>query len=131
MFDTLRARTHSTMWPGSETSERRSATQGETPASVALDARSLMAAAAVAVGYIAGVLLGLALTFKSEPISTLWPPNAVLLAGLLLTPPRQWWLLVLAVLPVHLIAETVLGVPLTMAACWFISNVAEALLGAA
>jgi two-component system, LuxR family, sensor kinase FixL len=88
------------------------------------------AALLLAIGYYAGVQVGIALTFAPNPVSTLWPTNAILLAGLLLTPPRTWWLMIAAVLPAHLIAELSLGVPFTMAACWFVSNVSEALLGA-
>lgn len=94
-------------------------------------ARSFAAAVVVALGYYFGVQVGLALTFATSPVSTVWPPNAILLAALLLTPPRLWWLPVAAILPAHFAAELSLGVPLTMAACWFVSNVTEALLGAA
>lgn len=93
-------------------------------------ARSFAAAVVVALGYYFGVQVGLALTFATSPVSTVWPPNAILLAALLLTPPRLWWLPVAAILPAHFAAELYLGVPLTMAACWFVSNVTEALLGA-
>lgn len=96
-----------------------------------LTVRRLAAAVAVALCYYFGVQAGLALTFAPSPVSTLWPPNAILLAALLLTPPRIWWLPIAAVLPAHFAAELSLGVPLTMAACWFVSNVVEALLGAA
>jgi two-component system, LuxR family, sensor kinase FixL len=91
----------------------------------------LIVAGLTALGYLVGVYLGIALTFEPNPVSTLWPPNAVLLAGLLLIPPRRWWVLIAAVFPVHLIAEILLGVPLAMSLCWFISNIAEALIGAA
>jgi two-component system, LuxR family, sensor kinase FixL len=93
-------------------------------------AHTFAAALLLAIGYYAGVQVGIALTFAPNPVSTLWPPNAILLAALLLTPPRAWWLMIAAVLPAHLAAELSLGVPLTMAACWFVSNVSEALLGA-
>jgi two-component system sensor kinase FixL len=92
--------------------------------------RNLIAAAVLAIGYLVGVQLGLALTFAPNPVSTLWPPNAIVLAALLLTPPRTWPLLLAAVFPAHVIAETLLGVPLTMSLCWFVSNVCEALIGA-
>lgn len=94
-------------------------------------ARNLAAAFVLAIGYLLGVAVGLALTFEPNPVSTLWPPNAIVLAALLLTPPRVWPVLIAAVLPAHLAAEIVLGVPLDMALCWFVSNIAEALLGAA
>jgi integral membrane sensor domain MASE1 len=41
--------------------------------------------------------IGFALTFQPHPVSVLWPPNSVLVAALLLTPPRSWWLVLLAV----------------------------------
>lgn len=93
--------------------------------------RMLLAAAALALGYLGGVYLGFALTFRVTPVSTLWPPNAILLAALLLSRPRAWPLLIGAVIPAHFIAELSLGVPWTMAACWLVSNTAEAVLGAA
>mgnify|MGYP001317640136 CR=1 FL=1 len=47
--------------------------------------RTLRVMAVVAVAYYIGVRVGLALTMKTQPVSTLWPPNAILLAALLLT----------------------------------------------
>ncbi|HTS20245.1 MAG TPA: MASE1 domain-containing protein [Casimicrobiaceae bacterium] len=81
-------------------------------------------------GYYLGAKLGLALTFVPSPVSVLWPPNAILLAALLVVPPRLWWLAVLSALPAHLLAELQGGVPVSMVLCWFVSNVSEALLGA-
>src|SRR5688572_27304261 len=82
---------------------------------------TLLMAGVIAVSYWLGVYVGIALTFEPNPVSTLWPPNAILLAGLLITPRARWWILIAAVFPVHLIAEIFLGVPLPMALCWFIS----------
>jgi PAS domain S-box-containing protein len=84
----------------------------------------------VCLGYYIGAKLGLALTFQSHSVSVLWPPNALLLAALLLSPKREWWTLILAVLPAHFAAEMQSGVPLSMVSCWFLSNVSEALIGA-
>jgi len=78
------------------------------------DRRSLAAALVVAGVYYAGAKIGLALTFEPFPLSVLWPPNALLLAGLLLTPTRWWWLLILAAFPAHLLAELQGGVPVAM-----------------
>ena len=39
--------------------------------------------------YYAGALVGFALTFSDDFVSTLWPPNAMLLAVLLLTSTRS------------------------------------------
>jgi len=59
----------------------------------------------VAVAYYLGARLGLALTMHPQPVSTLWPPNAILLAALLLTPPRIWPFVLLGALPAHLFVE--------------------------
>jgi PAS domain S-box-containing protein len=82
-------------------------------------------------GYYFGAKLGFALTFHPHPVSVLWPPNAILLAALLLTPVRIWWLVLLAALPAHLATQLQSDVPPGMIFCWFISNSCEALIGAA
>jgi signal transduction histidine kinase len=87
-------------------------------------------AALVAVAYYLGAKLGFAFTFEPRPISTLWLPNSLLLAALLLAPVSSWWVLIAAALPAHLAAELQSGVPLTMVLGWFASNSAEALIGA-
>jgi len=89
-----------------------------------------MAAVLVALGYYVAAKLGFAFTFHPRPISILWPPNSLLLAGLLLTPTRSWWVIILAVLPAHLAAELQSGVPMTMVMGWFATNCSEALIGA-
>jgi len=80
--------------------------------------------------YYLGAKLGLALTFLPNPISVLWPPNAILFAALLLVPRSAWWVVIAAALPAHLFAELQNGIPVTMVVCWFASNVAEAAIGA-
>jgi two-component system sensor kinase FixL len=85
----------------------------------------------VCIGYYLGAKLGFALTFRPQPVSVLWPPNSILLAGLLLTPSRAWWFILLAALPAHLAAQWQSSVPFPMMLCWFLSNSFEALLGAA
>jgi len=92
--------------------------------------RWLAPAAAIAVGYYLAARLGMALTLHPHPISTLWPPNALLLAALLLAPTHAWWWLLLAALPGHLAAELQAGVPTTMVVGWYVSNCSEALIGA-
>jgi two-component system sensor kinase FixL len=92
--------------------------------------RAAMLLSALALTYYLGVRVGMAFTPASHAVSLLWPPNAIVLVALLLCPRRAWIWPLLAVLPVHLISEVAAGVPLLMAACWYISNVSEALLGA-
>jgi len=84
----------------------------------------------VFVGYYFGAKLGFALTLHPQPVSILWPPNAILLAALLLTSPRSWWLLFLAAFPAHWATQIQSSVPLPMMLSWFVSNSFEALLGA-
>jgi two-component system, LuxR family, sensor kinase FixL len=88
-------------------------------------------ALAVALAYYFGAKIGFALTFQPHPVSVLWPPNAILLAALLLTPVRAWWIILLAALPAHLATQLESDVPPRMIICWFISNSCEALIGAA
>src|SRR5215475_15450057 len=98
--------------------------------SPAVGSSAIRAGVLVFVGYYLGARVGIALTFQPHPISVFWPPNSILLAALLLTSPRIWWFLLLAAFPAHLIAELQSQVPPTMVVCWFISNCAEALIGA-
>jgi len=84
----------------------------------------------VAVAYYLGAKIGFALTFQPHPISVLWPPNSILLAALLLTPVRFWWMILLAAFPAHLAAQMQSNVPPAMILSWFISNSCEALIGA-
>jgi PAS domain S-box-containing protein len=74
--------------------------------------------------------IGIALTLRPAPVSTLWPPNAVMIAILLLAPTRLWWAVLLAVLPAHLIAELRAAIPLPMVLSWFVSNTVDSLIGA-
>src|SRR5262245_36258162 len=90
--------------------------------------QAIGAAVLVGLAYYLGTMVGFALTPADSPISTLWPPNAILMSALLLAPRRRWALLVLAVLPAHLIVQLHTGVPVSTALGWFASNVSEALL---
>jgi len=93
--------------------------------------RSLRSPLLIALGYFLGAKVGFALTLQPVPVSTLWPPNAILLAGLLLTPLRHWGVVLVFVFVAHLIVQVNSGVPIVMVLCWFVSNCTEALIGAA
>src|SRR5688500_4013978 len=84
----------------------------------------------IALGYYLGARLGFALTLAPVPVSTLWPPNAILLGGLVITRRRTWPAVIAAVFAAHLAVQFQSGVPVGMVLCWFVSNCAEALLGA-
>lgn len=87
-------------------------------------------AIAIAIAYYVGAKVGLALTPQLQPVSTLWPPNAILLGALLLAPTKRWPILLAAAFVAHLGVELQGGVPLALVLCWFISNGAEAVFGA-
>jgi integral membrane sensor domain MASE1 len=46
----------------------------------------------VSAGYYAGGVVGILLGFPPSGIAAIWPSTAILLAALLLTPPRHWWI---------------------------------------
>jgi len=92
--------------------------------------RRALVALSVSAAYFVGAKIGFALTFQPHPVSTLWPPNAIMFAALLLSPVRWWWFLLPAVFPAHLLSQLNADIPLPMMFCWFISNCTEALIGA-
>jgi signal transduction histidine kinase len=97
----------------------------------AVDPGALVSALVVALGYYLATRLGFAFTLEPYPISVLWPANALLLSALLMLAPRRWWIVVVAALPAHLLAQLQSDVPPAMVLGWFVSNCSEALIGAA
>lgn len=93
--------------------------------------RMLCVAAFVCAGYYLTAKIGFTFALQPGSVSTLWMPNAILLATLLLVPMRLWWIVVLAACPAHFAAELQSGIPATMVLSWFISNTLQALIGAA
>jgi len=98
--------------------------------SASFEWRLLVIGLSVFAGYYLGAKIGFALTFKPHPVSVLWPPNSILIAALLLTPPRIWWFVLLSAVPAHWVAQLQSHVPPLMIWCWFVSNSCEALIGA-
>jgi len=92
--------------------------------------RPALAALSVGAAYYIGAKIGFALTFQPHPVSTLWPPNSILFAALILSKPRSWWFLLLAAFPAHLLVQLNADIPSTMILCWFVSNCTEALISA-
>lgn len=84
----------------------------------------------VAAGYYLGAQIGLALTFAPATTSVLWPPNAILTAALLMTPPRAWWVCLAAALPAHIVLESGAGFSPALIGLLFVTNCSEALLAA-
>lgn len=92
--------------------------------------RTLLLALAVAIAYYLAARLGFVLRFPPAATSVLWPPNALLTAVLLLTPPRRWWIYLAAAFPAHLLIEAQAGFPLSLMLGLFATNCSEALLAA-
>src|SRR5262245_37555283 len=92
--------------------------------------KPLLYAVSTGAAYYLGAILGFELKPGPFPISTLWPPNSILFAALILAPLDLWWLILLGVLPAHLLVQLQSGVPLLRSLGWFLSNCSEALLGA-
>ena len=88
-----------------------------------------LCAVSTAVAYYLGAQLGMAFASPTEPISPIWPPNAILLGVLLCTRVTWWPVMLLATLPAHLAVE-LNGAPLLLVVSWFVSNCSQALLGA-
>ncbi|QPK62348.1 diguanylate cyclase [Methylomonas sp. LL1] len=57
------------------------------------------------IGYYLGAVLGVKASIMSEGIAILWPPNAILLAALLLSPPRHWPAFACAIIPAEILAD--------------------------
>jgi integral membrane sensor domain MASE1 len=92
--------------------------------------RTTTIAILTSIGYYLFTKIGFALTPVRSPISTLWPPNAMLLASLLLAPRAVWKFFLLAGLPAHLLVQFQAGVSLATSLGWFGGNVGEAIIGA-
>jgi len=97
---------------------------------VELVARTALIALLVSVGYYVGTEIGLGARFPQGGPSILWPPNAILLSVLLLTPARTWGIYLLAAFPAHLVTEHRAGFPWPLILGLFITNCGQALLGA-
>src|SRR2546428_6440 len=111
-----------------ERTERRSWARVGSRSGPFIPARALLVCAA----YYVGANIGFILRFPSATPSVMWPPNAILTATLLLTPPRRWWVYLLAALPAHLVAEGLgAGWPAPLVLGLFATNCSEALVAAA
>src|ERR1044072_3617366 len=91
---------------------------------------TLAVALLVGVGYYLTAKIGFAFSLQPGSVSTLWMPNSILLAGLLLVPKRNWWMILVVACPAHFGSELQSGVPAAMIWSWFISNSFQALFGA-
>jgi signal transduction histidine kinase len=86
----------------------------------------------VCAGYYVGGIIGIALRFPPSGIATIWPSTAILLGVLLLTPPRTWWVYLLAAIPthLHLVAYFQPGVPIPVQFVQVGANCVHSVVGA-
>ena len=94
--------------------------------------RTALTALLVSAAYYLGGVVGIGLMFPDSPIAIIWPSNAILLAALLLTPVRTWWVYLLAVAPTHqnLVANFQPDVPLLTMLGQIVGNVSQASISA-
>jgi nitrogen-specific signal transduction histidine kinase/integral membrane sensor domain MASE1/GAF domain-containing protein len=92
--------------------------------------RAMLLAFTVAAAYYLAARLGVDLRLPPATTSVLWPPNSLLTAVLLLTPPRLWWVCLAAVLPAHVLVEVQAGFPVALVLALFVTNCSEALVAA-
>jgi integral membrane sensor domain MASE1 len=84
----------------------------------------------ICAAYYAGALIAKSLRFPNSHLSLIWPPTAVVLAALLLAPPRKWYVYLLAVFPVHIFVQLQDGVPAWGILSQLVGNFGQALVAA-
>jgi PAS domain S-box-containing protein len=84
----------------------------------------------VALAYYVGARIGFAFQSPTSPQSVLWLPNSILFGALIVLPVRQWWAVLLAAFPAHLISSWQSGAPILPLSLLFVTNCADATLGA-
>ncbi|HEY7236966.1 MAG TPA: MASE1 domain-containing protein [Gemmatimonadaceae bacterium] len=84
----------------------------------------------VALAYYAGGRIGFFFQSPVVPQSVLWLPNAVLLVALLVTPPRSWLMLLAGAFPAHMLVAWQQHAPFATMSMLFVTNCADAALGA-
>ncbi len=89
----------------------------------------VLLAATVGIAYYAGAQIGFLLKLPPGTPSALWPPNAILMATLLLLRPSDWWIALLAAVPGHLAVELRAGWPMPLVFALYVTNCSEALIG--
>ena len=84
----------------------------------------------VSAAYYLGAQIGFALQSPNAPQSVLWLPNSILLAVLLIVPFRTWPAYLAAAFPAQMLVSWGAGAPPVTLALLFLTNCADAALGA-
>ena len=93
-------------------------------------ARDAFGPLVVSVAYYLGAQIGFALQSPNAPQSVLWLPNSILLAVLLIVPFRTWPVYLAAAFPAQMLVSVGTGAPPLPLALLFLTNCADAALGA-
>ena len=91
---------------------------------------TLLAALFVGAGYYVGAQVGFAVRYPSIPTSIVWPPNAILMAALMLSPVGRWWAYLLCAFLAHLALLTESNFTAPAMLGLFLTNAAQAAIGA-
>src|SRR4029078_9989975 len=74
--------------------------------------RTIRNSVIVALAYYLGAELAFLIgTISDRIFAPFWSPKLVLFCALLVTPPRRWWIFILAAFPAHIAAEARIGMP--------------------
>ena len=84
----------------------------------------------VSAAYYLGAQIGFVLQSPNAPQSVLWLPNSILLAVLLIVPFRRWPVYLAAAFPAQMLVSVGTGAPPLTLALLFLTNCADASLGA-
>lgn len=84
----------------------------------------------VSLAYYLGAQVGFALQSPNAPQSVLWLPNSILLAVLLVVPYRTWPAYLVAAFPAQMLVAWGSGQPAIVMALLYVTNCADAALGA-
>jgi two-component system, LuxR family, sensor kinase FixL len=82
-----------------------------------------------AAAYVLAYRFGMA--FSASSAAPFWPPDAVLLTALLLSPPSRWWILVGVALPIRLFTAVPAGTPFAFLLAVYAVDSAKGVLAAA
>ena len=95
--------------------------------------RALIATLLLSVGYYTGGALGMGLRLVPGGPSEIWLPQGIVLAALLTSPVRRWWLYALALLPTHALLTAVFNphASTSMMLVQFAGQIVQAAAGAA
>ena len=84
----------------------------------------------VALAYYIGARVGVLFKVPTVPQSVLWLPNSILLAALLVSPPRRWPAIFIAAFPAQMLVAWQTGAPQMVMSLLFVTNCVDATLGA-